>query len=106
MLMFLKGWNTALVSRIIFFLLKTHHHQIVANRIMRTTLIPLRKHLRLALQKQKDVISYNLAALHFIRRKNDSERTAQFYEEENMDEEKVKAKIAEGKKRKRVNLKA
>ncbi|KAH9482937.1 putative WD repeat-containing protein C3D6.12 [Psilocybe cubensis] len=101
-----KGWNITLVSRIIFFLLKTHHHQIVANRIMRTTLIPLRTHLRLALQKQKDVISYNLAALHFIRRKNDSERTAQFYEEENMDEEKVKAMIAEGKKRKRVNLKA
>lgn len=73
---------------------------------MRTTLIPLRKHLRLALQQQKEVIGYNLAALHFIRRKNDSERTAQFYEEENMDEEKVKARIAEGKKRKRVNLKS
>ena len=45
-------------------------------------------------------------ALQFIRRKNDSERTAQFYEEEEMDEEKVKAKIAEGKKRKRVQVKA
>ncbi|KAG6335537.1 hypothetical protein ID866_3567, partial [Astraeus odoratus] len=29
------GWNIALVSRIIFFLLRVHHHQIVANRIMR-----------------------------------------------------------------------
>ncbi|KAF8165445.1 WD-repeat-containing protein [Crassisporium funariophilum] len=101
-----KGWNITLVSRMIFFLLKTHHHQIVANRIMRTTLLPLRKHLRAALQRQKDVISYNLAALQFIRRKNDSERIAQFYEEEGMDEEKVKARISEGKKRKRVNLKA
>ncbi|KAF8974206.1 WD40 repeat-like protein [Flammula alnicola] len=101
-----KGWNITLVSRIIFFLLKTHHHQIVANRIMRTTLIPLRKHLRSTLQRQKDMIGYNLAALQFIRRKNDAERTAQFYEEEGMDEEKVKARIAEGKKRKRVNLKA
>ncbi|KAF5322187.1 hypothetical protein D9619_000449 [Psilocybe cf. subviscida] len=101
-----KGWNITLVSRIIFFLLKTHHHQIVANRIMRTTLIPLRKHLRTALQRQKEVIGYNLAALQFIRRKNDAERTAQFFEEEGMDEEKVKARIAEGKKRKRVNLKA
>ncbi len=72
---------------------------------MRTTLLPLRKHLRSTLQQQKDVIGYNLAALQFIRRKNDTERTAQFYEED-MDEEKVKAKIAEGKKRKRVNLKA
>jgi len=73
---------------------------------MRTTLIPLRKHLRSALQAQKDVIGYNLVALQFIRRKNDSERVAQFYEEDGMDEEKVKARIAEGKKRKRVNLKA
>ncbi|KAF9482498.1 WD-repeat-containing protein [Pholiota conissans] len=101
-----KGWNITLVSRIIFFLLKTHHHQIVANRIMRITLIPLRKHLRTTLQHQKEVIGYNLAALQFIRRKNDAERTAQFYEEEDMDEEKVKARIAEGKKRKRVNLRA
>ena len=73
---------------------------------MRTTLIPLRKHLRAALQDQKGDISYNLVALQFIRRKNDSERTAQFYEEEEMDEEKVKAKIAEGRKRKRVQVKA
>ncbi|PPQ64699.1 hypothetical protein CVT24_008326 [Panaeolus cyanescens] len=101
-----KGWNITLVSRILFFLLKTHHHQIVANRIMRTTLMPLRKNLRAALQEQKDTISYNLAALQFIRRKNNSERIAMFYEEEDMDEEKVKARIAEGKKRKRITLKA
>ncbi|KAJ6515988.1 WD-repeat-containing protein [Mycena sanguinolenta] len=100
-----RDWNITLVSRIIFFLLKTHHHQIVANRVMRTALIPLRKHLRSALQRQKEIIGYNLAALQYIRRRNDSERVAQFYEEEGMDEEKVRAKIAEGKKRKRVTLK-
>lgn len=73
---------------------------------MRTTLIPLRRHLRFALQREKEVIAYNLAALQFIRRKNDSERTAQLYEED-LDEVKVKARIIEeGKKRKRVNLKA
>ncbi|KAJ7699976.1 WD-repeat-containing protein [Mycena rosella] len=101
-----RDWNITLVSRIIFFLLKTHHHQIVANRVMRTALIPLRKHLRSALQRQKEVIGYNLAALQYIRRRNDSDRVAQFYEEEGMDEQKVRAKIAEGKKRKRVTLKA
>ncbi|KAF5317922.1 hypothetical protein D9611_014526 [Ephemerocybe angulata] len=99
-----KEWNIPLVSRILFFLLKTHHNQIVANRIMRTILIPLRRHLRAALQRQKGIIGYNLAALHFIKNKNDAERTAQFYEEEGLDEEKVKARIAEGKKRKRVVL--
>ncbi|KAI9448225.1 WD-repeat-containing protein [Lactarius indigo] len=92
------------ISRILFFLLKTHHHQIVANRIMRTTLIPLRGHLRAALFHQKSAINYNLAALQFIRRQNDAQRTAQFYEETGLDEEKTLAKIAEGKKRKRVNV--
>ncbi|OBZ76824.1 putative WD repeat-containing protein C3D6.12 [Grifola frondosa] len=99
-------WNIILTSRIIFFLLKTHHHQIVSNRIMRTTLIPLRRHLREGLRKQKDTIGYNLAALRYIKRQNDAQRTAEFYEEEGMDEEKIRARIAEGKKRKRVSIKA
>ena len=43
--------------------------------------------------------------MQFIRRKNDSERITQFYDEEGFDEEMVKSRIAEGKKRKRVNLK-
>jgi len=72
---------------------------------MRTTLIRLRKHLRTALQIQKDVIAYNVAALHFIRRKNDSERIVQFYEE-GIGEEGMKANIAVDKKRKRINLEA
>ncbi|KAI0269170.1 WD-repeat-containing protein [Gloeopeniophorella convolvens] len=99
-----REWNIPLVSRILFFLLKTHHHQIVANRTMRTTLIPLRTHLRTALLRQKSIINYNLAALQFMRRQDDAQRMAQFYEEEGLDEERVLAKIAEGKKRKRVNI--
>jgi len=88
----------------LFFLLKTHHHQVVANRTMRTTFIPLRTHLRAALLRQKSTINYNLAALQFIRRQGDARRTAEFYEEADLDEQKVLAKIAEGKKRKRVNI--
>ncbi|KAH9938569.1 WD40 repeat-like protein [Fomitopsis serialis] len=101
-----RDWNIVLTSRIIFFLLKTHYHQIVANRIMRTALIPLRKHLRDSLRKQKDTIAYNLAALKYIKRQNDAQRIAEFYEEEGMDEEKVRERIAEGKKRKRVAIKS
>ncbi|KAF8640072.1 hypothetical protein AX17_001313 [Amanita inopinata Kibby_2008] len=99
-----KDWNVILVSRIVFFLLKTHHHQIVANRIMRTSLIPLRKHLRNALQRQREVIGYNLAALHYLQRKDESEHTAQFYEDESMNEEAVRTRITERNKRKRVNI--
>ncbi|KIL70155.1 hypothetical protein M378DRAFT_117072 [Amanita muscaria Koide BX008] len=101
-----KEWSIVLASRIIFFLLRTHHHQIVANRIMRTSLVPLRKHLRSALQRQKETIGYNLAALQYLRKKEESDRTAQFYEEETVSEETIRTRIAEGKKRKRVNLKS
>lgn len=98
-----QDWNIALVSRILFFLLRTHHNQIVANRIMRGALIPLRNHLRVALRRQQDTLGYNLAALQFIRRREESRRTAELYEQEDLDEEKVKAKIIEtNKKRKRV----
>lgn len=90
------------MSRILFFVLRTHHHQIVTNRVMRTTLIPLRKNLRDALRKQKETMGYNLAALQYIQRQNEAERTAKFCEEESFDEERVKVRIAEGKKRKRV----
>lgn len=99
-----REWNIPLVSRILFFLLKTHHHQIVANRTMRTTFIPLRTHLRAALLRQKSTINYNLAALQFIHRQSDARHTAQFYEEAGLDEQKALAKITEGKKRKRVNI--
>jgi U3 small nucleolar RNA-associated protein 12 len=71
---------------------------------MRTTFIPLRTHLRAALLRQKSTISYNLAALQFLRRQNDARRTAQFYEEEGLDEQKVLTNITEGKKRKRVHI--
>ena len=88
-----------------FFLLKVHHHQVVAHRSMRTALVPLRKHLRAALARHRSTLSYNLAALQYIKRQADAAQTAQFYEEEGWDEEKVQARIAEGnKKRKRVNV--
>lgn len=70
---------------------------------MRSTLLLLRKHLRAALLRQRETIGYNLAALQFINRKEESRRTAELYEEEGLDEEKVKARISESnKKRKRV----
>jgi U3 small nucleolar RNA-associated protein 12 len=72
---------------------------------MRTALIPLRKHLRTALERQKEVIGYNLAALQYIRKRNDTERTVQFYEE-GQDVEEAQMKITGRKKRKRVDVKA
>lgn len=70
---------------------------------MRPTIIALRTYLRSALKRQRETVGYNLAALKFIQRQVEGEKTAEFWESEGMDEEKVRAKIEEGKgKRKRV----
>lgn len=87
-----------------FFLLKTHHHQIVSNRVMRSVLVDLRVHLREALRRQKEEIGYNLAALQYIRQQHEAERISHFLEQENMDEEKVRARLEDGRKRKRVAI--
>ncbi|KAF8759827.1 WD-repeat-containing protein [Rhizoctonia solani] len=131
MLTYLDEWakrdiSTAMTSRILVFLLRTHHHQIVANKVLRTTLLALRNHLRGALKIHKDEIEltilrfaqvgYNLAALRIIRRRDDLNRVSEFYETiigdtKSMalslpDEATIRKQIqaADGKKRKRVNI--
>ncbi|KAH8118406.1 WD-repeat-containing protein [Phellopilus nigrolimitatus] len=106
-----KAQNIALVSRIVVFLLKTHHHQIVTHRALRSSLIPLRKHLRDALVKQKEIVGYNLAALRYIKRQEDASKTASFLEEHVRDEDTIRelrdnAAGADVKKRKRVTIHA
>jgi len=48
-----QGWQLALTSRVLFFLLRTHHSQIVATRALRPTMVQLKGHLRESLKKQK-----------------------------------------------------
>nr|XP_019043827.1 U3 small nucleolar RNA-associated protein 12 [Kwoniella bestiolae CBS 10118]OCF22757.1 U3 small nucleolar RNA-associated protein 12 [Kwoniella bestiolae CBS 10118] len=99
----LKGQQTVLISRILFFLMRTHSNQIISNKIMRTPLLTLRNHLRESLDTQRNVMGYNLAALKFLRSSWEQERTAGLYESEGMDEEAVRKRIEEGRgKRKRV----
>ncbi|MCJ1342803.1 hypothetical protein MMC31_000992 [Peltigera leucophlebia] len=61
-----RQWNMPLTCRILFFMLKTYHRQIVASKTMRPMLDEIRQHLRKALQHQKDEIGFNLAALKFL----------------------------------------
>ncbi|TKY84971.1 hypothetical protein EX895_006051 [Sporisorium graminicola] len=98
-----KEWNIPLVSRILFFLLRTHHNQIVANRIMRPTLLDLKTHLRRALARQKQTIGFNLAALKFIKAQHVAQKTTEIYERQglNVDEDTVRAKIEANAARKR-----
>lgn len=97
-----QEWNTNLLSRILLFLLRTHHNQIVSNNVMRPTIIALRTHLRSALRRQKETVGYNLAGLKFIQRKVVEDSNAEFWEMGGTEEE-VRERIEEGKKkRKRV----
>lgn len=61
-----RQWNMPLTCRILFFMLKTHHRQIVASKMMRPMLNDIRQHLRMALHRQKDEMGFNLAALRFV----------------------------------------
>lgn len=61
-----KSMNIPLTCRILFFMLKTHHRQIVASKTMRLMLDGIRRDLRQALKRQKDEMGYNLAALRVV----------------------------------------
>lgn len=110
LLHYLDAWARAdrdiiLTSRLLLFLVRTHHAQIVANRVMRTQIVELRRHVRAALDAHRKRMGYNLAALRFLRTRWESEQTAGLLEEENMDEDAVRRRIEEGRaKRKRVNV--
>lgn len=75
---------------------------------MKTTIIDLREHLRTALSEQKETIGYNLAALRQLQRQRTTHKVNDFFDKEGFgNEEEVRAKIAEGqKKRKRAAIKA
>ncbi|KAJ9307274.1 hypothetical protein DTO217A2_3153 [Paecilomyces variotii] len=61
-----REWNIPLTCRVLFFMLKTHHRQIIASRMMRPMLEGIRASLRRVLARQKDEMGFNLAALQFI----------------------------------------
>ncbi|KAH8157787.1 hypothetical protein CIB48_g10463 [Xylaria polymorpha] len=59
----LRSMNIPLTCRVLFFMLKTHHRQIVASRTMRGMLDGIRTNLRQVLKAKKDEMGYNIAAL-------------------------------------------
>ena len=61
-----QQWNIPLTCRVLFFMLKTHHRQIVASKTMRPILDQIRTNLRSALESQKNKIGFNVAALKFV----------------------------------------
>ncbi|KAG0341393.1 hypothetical protein BG004_006043 [Podila humilis] len=94
-----REYNINLVCRVLFFLIKSHHNQIVANRIMRPMLDSVRRNLRTGLQKQKDIIGFNVAAMNYIRRDYDANNTSEFFDEEAIRKDEEKKQDSEKKRK-------
>ena len=85
-----RQWNMPLTCRILFFMLKTHHRQIVASKTMRPMLDGIRGTLRKGLQQHKDEMGFNLAALRFVGRRVRDMGTKEYVDEELWAEEERK----------------
>ncbi len=101
---FSQDWSLTLSARVLFFLMRTHHAQIVSNSLLRNLLAQLRRSLRSALARQKvslreaiaatsvssadpqisrptssqDVLGYNLSALKFTQGQARVRKQAEF----------------------------
>ncbi|KAI5466279.1 WD40-repeat-containing domain protein [Mariannaea sp. PMI_226] len=62
----MRSMHIPLTCRILFFMLKTHHKQIVASRTVKVMLDGIRVNLRAALKRQKDEMGVNIAALKVV----------------------------------------
>jgi len=76
-----KGLETELSCRVMFFLLKSHHHQIVSNRSLLQILHALQNTTKKQLQLRKGTIGFNRAALSYIAREYEqAQNESLFYE--------------------------
>jgi U3 small nucleolar RNA-associated protein 12 len=92
-----REWNVSLTCRVLFFMLKTHHRQIVSSKIMRPMLDSIRAALRRVLSRQKDEMGFNLSALQFIGNQIREHNTKDYIDEENWTPQ--QAQQGTGKKR-------
>ena len=81
-----RSMNVPLTCRILFFMLKTHHRQIVASRTMRPMLDAIRANLRQTLNIQKNEMGFILAALRIVSGKVKVKDTKDYVDEETWDD--------------------
>ena len=79
--------NVPLAFRILNFMLKIHHRQIVASKTMRSMLDGIRGNLRQSLSSQKREIGFNLAALRVISSRTKDTQAKDFVDEETWEKE-------------------
>ncbi|KAJ0421924.1 hypothetical protein BJY00DRAFT_101442 [Aspergillus carlsbadensis] len=92
-----REWNVPLTCRVLFFMLKTHHRQIVASKMMRPMLDNIRSSLRRVLKRQKDELGFNLSALQFVGQQIKAQGTKDYIDEEVWEEQ--ERSTGTGKKR-------
>ena len=84
-----RQWNMTLTCRILFFILKTHHKQIIASQTMRPMLEGIWNNLKRSLQRQKDEMGFNLAALRFIGNRIKEKGRTEYVDEATWEEEDI-----------------
>lgn len=98
-----REWNVPLTCRILFFMLKTHHRQIIASKTMRPMLDGIRSSLRRVLARQKDEMGFNLSALQFIGGQVREQSTSDYVDEATWEQEHP-VSTGTGKKRQFVQI--
>ncbi|KAJ3011618.1 hypothetical protein HKX48_006726 [Thoreauomyces humboldtii] len=74
-----RKWSPSLTSRILFSLLRTHHHQLVATTTLRPTLARIKRTLHRSLKEDRDRVGFNLAGLKYVRAEIDDRAADDFY---------------------------
>jgi U3 small nucleolar RNA-associated protein 12 len=80
-----RSMNIPLTCRILFFMLKIHHRQVVASKTMRQMLDSIRLNLRQSLSRQKNEIGFNLAALRVVSARVNVKEAKDYVDEETWD---------------------
>ncbi|XRM39797.1 beta transducin [Aspergillus tubingensis] len=97
-----REWNIPLTCRVLFFILKTHHRQIVASKMMRPMLDGIRSALRKVLARQKDEMGFNLSALQFVGQQIQEQSTKDYIDEAAYEEQ--ERQTGTGKKRQFMSI--
>ncbi|OJJ47928.1 hypothetical protein ASPZODRAFT_15373 [Penicilliopsis zonata CBS 506.65] len=98
-----REWDVPLTCRVLFFILKTHHRQIIASKMMRPMLDSIRASLRRVLARQQDEMGFNLAALQFISTQVREQGTKDYVDVDTW-EDQQQQKMGSGKKRTFVSV--
>jgi U3 small nucleolar RNA-associated protein 12 len=98
-----RQWEVPLTCRVLFFMLKTHHRQIVSSKMMRPMLDRIRSTLREVLAKQKDEMGFNIAALQFIGSQVREQGSKSYVDVDTWEEQQI-SKTSSGIKRSFVNV--